>query len=541
MLNTVSVKTRLTILITVPIVAFIGLAIISLMMTKSLVMGIQSINNDRVVPLKQIKVVSDNYAVSIVDNLHKYNAKLLSKSQLLAAIESAENVANQNWQAYLNTELTSEEKRLIGVSESLFSKVKQKVNWYQNQIAMEQPLASSPEMFVKEMYDVFDPFSTSLNDLIDLQLNTSQQFTDDATENYESTQLSFIIACVLLLIATIVMALVIYKSIITPLRAIGSTMANIANNTDLTLRVSEYGNDEFSRTAVSINTMLNHFKSLIEELLNAVKTLSNESEQMSRSSSQVAATTEQQEHQTTMIATAITEMSAAIGEVASNAVTTSHKANESDDTAKHGLAKVQENIDSINQLNEVIRHTKEDIDLLSEKSNEINSVVQIIQNVAEQTNLLALNAAIEAARAGESGRGFAVVADEVRQLAHNTQKATEQISSMIIALQDASQRAVSSMEDASGKASHSVEIAAASASSIQSIAEAITEIADMNIVVSTSTEEQTTVAAEISQNINEFSDSIRSVTISASDMAQTGRTLSELSGKLNNDISIFKV
>ncbi|MFH6954942.1 methyl-accepting chemotaxis protein [Pseudoalteromonas sp. XMcav1-K] len=541
MLNTVSVKTRLTILITVPIVAFIGLAIISLMMTKSLVMGIQSINNDRVVPLKQIKVVSDNYAVSIVDNLHKYNAKLLSKSQLLAAIESAENVANQNWQAYLNTELTSEEKRLIGVSESLFSKVKQKVNWYQNQIAMEQPLASSPEMFVKEMYDVFDPFSTSLNDLIDLQLNTSQQFTDDATENYESTQLSFIIACVLLLIATIVMALVIYKSIITPLRAIGSTMANIANNTDLTLRVSEYGNDEFSRTAVSINTMLNHFKSLIEELLNAVKTLSNESEQMSRSSSQVAATTEQQEHQTTMIATAITEMSAAIGEVASNAVTTSHKANESDDTAKHGLAKVQENIDSINQLNEVIRHTKEDIDLLSEKSNEINSVVQIIQNVAEQTNLLALNAAIEAARAGESGRGFAVVADEVRQLAHNTQKATEQISSMIIALQDASQRAVSSMEDASGKASHSVEIAAASASSIQSIADAITEIADMNIVVSTSTEEQTTVAAEISQNINEFSDSIRSVTISASDMAQTGRTLSELSGKLNNDISIFKV
>lgn len=541
MLNTVSVKTRLTILITVPIVAFIGLAIVSLMMTKSLVMGIQSINNDRVVPLKQIKVVSDNYAVSIVDNLHKYNAKLLSKSQLLAAIESAENIANQNWQAYLNTELTSEEKRLIGVSESLFSKVKQKVNWYQNQIAMEQPLASSPEMFVKEMYDVFDPFSTSLNDLIDLQLNTSQQFTDDATENYESTQLSFIIACVLLLIATIVMALFIYKSIITPLRAIGSTMANIANNTDLTLRVSEYGNDEFSRTAVSINTMLNHFKSLIEELLNAVNTLSNESEQMSRSSSQVAATTEQQEHQTTMIATAITEMSAAIGEVASNAVTTSHKANESDDTAKHGLAKVQENIDSINQLNEVIRHTKEDIDLLSEKSNEINSVVQIIQNVAEQTNLLALNAAIEAARAGESGRGFAVVADEVRQLAHNTQKATEQISSMIIALQDASQRAVSSMEDASGKASHSVEIAAASASSIQSIADAITEIADMNIVVSTSTEEQTTVAAEISQNINEFSDSIRSVTISASDMAQTGRTLSELSGKLNNDISIFKV
>jgi len=541
MLNTVSVKSRLTILITVPIVAFIVLAFVTLGLTKSLVSGIQSINNDRVVPLKQIKVVSDNYAVSIVDNLHKYNAQLMSKSQLLNAIDSAEKVAKENWQAYLQTELTPEESRLIQTSERLFDKVKLKVNWYKNQLASNQPLSSSPELFVKEMYDVFDPFSSSLNDLIDLQLNTSQEFTDSATATYESEQTALIIACIFLLISTTVMALAIYRSIITPIRNIGTTMANIANNTDLTLRVAVQGNDEFSSTAVSVNTMISHFQSLIEELLNAVKTLSSESEQMSRSSGQVAATTEQQEHQTAMIATAITEMSAAIGEVASNAVSTSHKANESDDTAKHGLAKVQENIDSINQLNEVIRHTQKDIDLLSEKSNEINSVVQIIQNVAEQTNLLALNAAIEAARAGESGRGFAVVADEVRQLAHNTQKATEQISSMIIALQDASQRAVSSMEDASSKANMSVDIAAASASSIQSIADAITEIADMNIVVSTSTEEQTTVAAEISQNINEFSDSIRSVTVSASDMAQTGRTLSELSGKLDKDISIFKV
>ncbi|WP_372770618.1 methyl-accepting chemotaxis protein [Pseudoalteromonas sp.] len=541
MLNTLSVKSRLTILITVPIVAFIVLAFVTLALTKSLVSGIQSINNDRVVPLKQIKVVSDNYAVSIVDNLHKYNAQLMTKSQLLNAIESAENVANENWQAYLQTELTTKESRLIQTSERLFDKVKQKVNWYKNQISTNQPLSSSPEMFVKEMYDVFDPFSSSLNDLIDLQLDTSQEFTDSATATYQSEQTSLIIACIVLLIATTFMGLAIYKSIITPIRNIGTTMANIADNTDLTLRVDIQGNDEFSNTAVSVNKMISHFQSLIEELLSAVKTLSIESEQMSRNSSQVAATTEQQEHQTAMIATAITEMSAAIGEVASNAISTSHKANESDITAKQGLAKVQENIDSINQLNQVISHTKEDIDLLSEKTSEINSVVQIIQNVAEQTNLLALNAAIEAARAGESGRGFAVVADEVRQLAHNTQKATEQISAMIIALQDASKRAVSSMEDASNKAGNSVDIAALSANSIQSIAKAITEIADMNIVVSTSTEEQTTVAAEISQSINEFSDSIRSVTISASDMAKTGCTLSELSSRLNKDISIFKV
>ena len=125
-----SVKSRLFLLVALPCSAFLLLAIITLLLTSHLVSGIQSINNDRVVPLKQIKVVSDNYAVSIVDNLHKYNAGLISKSALLSSIDEAEKIAAKTWSDYLQTELTPEEQRLIRNSEALFDDVKRRVEDY---------------------------------------------------------------------------------------------------------------------------------------------------------------------------------------------------------------------------------------------------------------------------------------------------------------------------------------------------------------------------------------------------------------------------
>jgi len=75
---------------------------------------------------------------------------------------------------------------------------------------------------------------------------------------------------------------------------------------------------------------------------------------------------------------------------------------------------------------------------LNENMDAVNSFLTSIAQISEQTNLLALNAAIEAARAGESGKGFAVVAEEVRKLAEQSATTTEQISEIIINIQEKS-------------------------------------------------------------------------------------------------------
>ncbi len=84
---------------------------------------------------------------------------------------------------------------------------------------------------------------------------------------------------------------------------------------------------------------------------------------------------------------------------------------------------------------------------LADNANRISVVIDLIQTIASQTNLLALNATIEAARAGDAGRGFAVVASEVKSLADQTAKATDEICTQIVSMQQVTSTAVGAIRN----------------------------------------------------------------------------------------------
>ncbi|MDO9414201.1 MAG: PAS-domain containing protein [Pseudolabrys sp.] len=124
--------------------------------------------------------------------------------------------------------------------------------------------------------------------------------------------------------------------------------------------------------------------------------------------------------------------------------------------------------------------TNTQIDALSLAARKIGDVIKLIRDIAGQTNLLALNATIEAARAGNSGKGFAVVASEVKSLAVQTAKATEDIATLITAVQTATTGAVGAIGRISGR---------------------MQEIDECASAVSAAVEQQSAATSEISQNV----------------------------------------
>ncbi|CAO4175821.1 methyl-accepting chemotaxis protein [Methylorubrum populi] len=106
----------------------------------------------------------------------------------------------------------------------------------------------------------------------------------------------------------------------------------------------------------------------------------------------------------------------------------------------------------------------------------IGDVVGLISSIAGQTNLLALNATIEAARAGEAGRGFAVVAAEVKELANQTARATDEISTQIGQIQGVTGQAVSAIGGIGGRIRDIDTAAAAIAAAVEQQGAATQEI-----------------------------------------------------------------
>ncbi len=330
--------------------------------------------------------------------------------------------------------------------------------------------------------------------------------------------------------------------ITSPLCAAAEAMKDIAEGEgDLTRRLNASGKDEIGQLAESFNAFITKIQGVIREVTASTSQLSAAAEEMSMITGETRTGVQRQQSETTLVATAINEMSSTVHEVAGNAETAASGASQADSQAEQGKQVVTSTVSSIRTLASEVETAAGVISQLEKDSESIGSVLEVIRGIAEQTNLLALNAAIEAARAGEQGRGFAVVADEVRSLASRTQESTQEIQEMIERLQRGSRDAVTAMESGQEQAHQTVEQASQAETSLNEISAAVAQINEMNAHIAEASRQQGEVVEEINKNIVNITQVADDSANGADQLSTASQELANLAVNLENQVSHFKI
>jgi methyl-accepting chemotaxis protein len=231
----------------------------------------------------------------------------------------------------------------------------------------------------------------------------------------------------------------------------------------------------------------------------------------SKKTAAVAAVSEETTANVSTVATSAEELSASIAEIA---------------------RQVAESTKIAGQAVSEAERTNTTVKGLSDAAQKIGAVVKLISDIAGQTNLLALNATIEAARAGEAGKGFAVVAAEVKNLATQTAKATEEITTQINAIQSTTGSSVQAIAAIGTTINRVNEIA-------NSIAAAVEEQGAATQEIARNVQEAARGTSEVSANVAGVAEAASKTGTSAGQVLEAAQHLSKQAETLRGSVDQF--
>nr|WP_116831310.1 methyl-accepting chemotaxis protein [Pseudomonas savastanoi] len=392
-----------------------------------------------------------------------------------------------------------------------------------------------------EMKAMAESIEAALGKLEKINDDSEAESSAAATSVYENALIVTQGVMFLTVLLTVLLAWRLTKSLAVPISQALHSSETIAAGDLRPSAINREGTDEAALLLQSMERMRGNLSQTLTQVGDAAHQLASATEQMSVLMVNSNADLVVQNSEIEMAATAVTEMSQAVDEVARNAVATSEESKASSVSAREGQEELNQTVQSILELTRNVGTASVEAQALATRTLDITKVLDVIRAVSEQTNLLALNAALEAARAGDAGRGFAVVADEVRALAHRTSESTREIETMIGHIQQGTKSTLVALEVSTEQAQRTKQQAESANAVLASIASSVMVIDERNTVIASASEEQALVAREVDRNLVRIRD------LSAQSAVRTGQTgsasqsLAELANDLTTTLRQFKL
>ena len=382
-----------------------------------------------------------------------------------------------------------------------------------------------------------------MNACIETLRNAVQQdihiASTEADTAYERSNGVTGLAILLALTLTGLLAWRLTRSVARPIAQAVAAARTIAAG-DLTQALDSRGRDEAAQLLQAMQQMQTQLRETLAHIGDSATQLASAAEEMTAVTQESAHGLRQQNSEIELAATAVTEMSQAVEEVAGNAGSTSTASREAAQTAAQGQRQLDETLGAIEALTDQVLGASAQARELESQTRDISQVLEVIRAVAEQTNLLALNAAIEAARAGEAGRGFAVVADEVRALAKRTGDSTSEIEKMIGSIQQGTGQTVDALLSSADQARLTREQAQAANAGLAAIAGAVSGIDERNLLIASAAEQQAQVAREVDRNLVRIRDLSVQTAAGAEQTYSASQQMAALADTLSGQVQRFQ-
>ena len=298
-------------------------------------------------------------------------------------------------------------------------------------------------------------------------------------------------------------------------------LAVSAENTVTSMEEMVSSISHVANNAQELSTAVDSTSVSIEELSVTIKEVAQKAEELTAASEETLA--------------AIEEISSSVKEVemsAKDSAMLSEKVK--NDASTLGMAAVEKTIDGMKNIKSSVEKTANVIMKLGGRSDEIGKILNVIDDITDQTTLLALNAAILAAQAGEHGKGFSVVADEIKDLAERTSFSTQEIASLIQAVQKEVKDAINSMNDGLRSVEEGFKVARDAGDALSKIVESSKQSAEMSFSIERSTTEQAKAARLVTEAMEKVKNMVSQVAKATSEQSKGANLITKATEKVRD-------